>query len=413
MRYKGTDKSLPEIARELKVDAVVEGSVLQAGERVRITAELIDAATDQHLWAESYERDLRDILSLQSEVAKAIAQEIKIKLTPQEQSFLQRSPAVDAGAYEAYLKGRHHWNKRTADAVKKGIGYFEQAIAKDPGYPLAHVGLAESYNILGFYGLLLPKETFPRAKAAALKALEIDETLSEAHAALAYGRFYYDWSWAESEEGFKRAIQLNPSDAIAHQFYGNYLPAMGRFEEAIAEFERAQQLDPLSLILNSALGWGGFHLARQYDRAIEQLERTLELDPNFAVAHHWLGLALEQERRYEEATAEFEKANSLWGGSPRALASLGHVYAMAGKTSEALKTLDELEELSKRRYVGAYHIAVVHIGLGDKDRAFEWLEKAYDERFPALAFLKVEPIFDPLRDDPRFQDLVRRMNFPD
>jgi TolB-like protein/Flp pilus assembly protein TadD len=411
MQYKGTKKPLPQIAKELNVDAVVEGSVLRAGDRVRITAQLIQAAADRHLWAQSYERDLRDVLALQSDVAQAIANEIKIKLTPQEQVRLVRARPLNPEAHEAYLKGRYYWNLRTEEGLKKGLEYFQQAIEKDPGYALAYAGLADSYVVLGSLAMTPPKEAYPRAKAAAFKALEIDEGLAEAHVPLAVARGEYDWDWVGAEKELKRAIELNPSYANAHQWYAEHLSQMGRHNEAIAEIKRAQELDPLSVIINAA-GGALFYCARRNNEAIAQCRRTLELNAGFYPAHLYLGRAYEQEKLYDEAISEYQKAMALDPGSVRVAIALAHGYAAAGRRTEALKVISSLRELSKQRHVSPYGIAQAYTALGDFDQAFAWLEKAYQDRWGQLAWLKVDPGDDPLRSDPRFQDLLRRMNFP-
>jgi serine/threonine-protein kinase len=412
MHYKGTDKRIDEIGRELGVDYILEGSVRRAAGRVRITAQLIQVSDQTHLWAESYERELADIFAIQSDVAQRIARSLEVELLPAQQARLASARPVNPEAYGAYLKGRFHWNKRTEEEVRKGIEYFQQAIEKDPNYALAYAGLADSYNILGDYSYVPPEEAYPRAKVAAAKALETDDTLAEAHTSLAKAAHLYDWNWLAAERGFQRALALNPSYAPAHHWYAEYLAAMGRVDEAIAEKKRARELDPLSLIINSSEGWV-LYFARRYDQAIEQLQKALEMDPNFAVAHLWLGWAYEQKGMYEEAIREFQKAVTLFKGSTYPIASLGHAYAVSGKRGEALKLLNELKELSKRRYVSAYDLALVYAGLGEKDQAFKWLEKAYEERYGWITMLKLEPRFDPLRADPRFQSLLRRMNFPE
>jgi TolB-like protein/Tfp pilus assembly protein PilF len=411
MQYKGVKKPLPQIARELNVDAVIEGSVLRSGDRVRITVQLIQAVTDKHLWAKSYERDLRDVLALQSEVAGAIANEIKIKLTPQEQARLASARPVNPDAHEAYLKGRYYWNLRTEEGLKKSIEYFQQAIEKDPGYALAYAGLADSYVVLAPWNVMAPKEAYPRAKAAAFKALEMDETLAEPHASLGDARYVYDWDWVGAEKEYKRAIELNPGYATAHQWYAEYLSRMGRHNEAIAELRRAQELDPLSLMIN-AIGGSIFFFARRYDEAIAQCRRTLELNAGFYPAHFNLGAAYEQEKLYDEAISEYQKAKALEEGNPMLAAYLAHGYAAAGKRTEALKIVSQLRELSKQRYVSPYRVAQVYAALGDLDQACAWLEKAYDDRSYDLTAAKVDPMIDRLRSDPRFQDLLRRMNFP-
>jgi serine/threonine-protein kinase len=412
MPYKGARKPLPEIARELSVAGVVEGSVLREGDRVRITVQLIEAATDQHLWTESYEREMTSILALQSEVARAIARKIEVAVSPEEEVRLANARSVAPEVHEAYLKGRYHWNQRTEDGMKRALEYFQQAINDDPEYAPAYVGLADSFNMIALYSYAPPIEVYPKAKAAALKALEIDDTIAEAHTSLAWAQTF-EWDWLAAEGEFQRAIELNPSYAFGHQWYaGGYLAAAGRLDEAIAEFKRARELDPLSLIIGAAGGWV-FYLDRQYDQAVEQFQKTLELDPNFWLTNWWLGPVYEQQGLFEEAIAAFRQAVANSGGSPITMASLGHAYAMAGRRDEAMKILGELNRLSKQRYVSSYRVAEIYVGLGDNDLALEWLQKAFEEHARFLVYLKVEPRLDPLRPDPRFQDLVRRMNFPE
>ncbi|MCI0405544.1 MAG: tetratricopeptide repeat protein, partial [candidate division Zixibacteria bacterium] len=311
-------------------------------------------------------------------------------------------------AFQFYLKGRYWWNKRTEESIWKGIRFFEQAIQKDPLYALAYAGLADSYNMLGFYSMLPPKEAFPKARAAALKALEIDENLTEAHPALAYARHYHDWNWTGAEKDYQRAIQLNPNYASAHQFYATFLTCMGRTDESFARMKKAQELDPLSLIISSALGWLHYY-SRRYDEAIEQLKKAQEMDPNFFLAHLWQGFAYQEKSMYKAALEEYEKAKTLSSGSPITIASLGHTYAFSGKREKAEEVLKELFELMQHRYVSAYYFASIYAGLGDKDKAFDWLEKAFEERSQALVFLKVDPHVDPLRADPRFTALLRKV----
>jgi TolB-like protein/tRNA A-37 threonylcarbamoyl transferase component Bud32 len=409
MQYKGVKKPLPQIARELNVDAVIEGSVLRSGDRVRITAQLIQATTDRHLWAQSYERDLRDILALQSDVAGAIANEIKIKLTPQEQARLARGRSVDPEAYRLYLQGRYYFSRRTLPAFDKSIQLFQQVLEKDPGSALAYAGLAESYGILPWYGGGLPKEAFPKAKAAAVKALELDDFLAEAHAALGFVLLYWDWDWSAAEGELKRAIELKPGYVVGHHWYAEYLSAMGRHEEAIAQVRRAQDLDPLSPLM-LAIGGEVCFYARRYDEAIEQCQKALELDSNYALAHANLAWGYLGKGLHGEAIAEFEKAARLYG-SDRTL-GLPLAYAAAGRRGEALKMLDLAREQSKRGEISPWWLAQMYLGLGEKQKALEWLEKAYEEHDPRMAFLKVEPLLDALRSDPRFQNLLRRMNFP-
>jgi tetratricopeptide (TPR) repeat protein len=318
-----------------------------------------------------------------------------------------KSYTADPEAYHDYLKGRYYWNKRSEEGLNKGIEYFQQAIKRDPNYALAYAGLADSYSQLGNYGFVLPKEAFPTAKEFALKALEIDDTLAEAHTSLALIKTYYDWDRSGAERELKRAIELNPSYAIAHQWYGETLGIMGRPEEGIVEEKRALELDPLSLLINRDLG-DEFYFARQYDQAIEQYWKTLELDPSFIQAHLNLGMAYVQKSMYKEAIAEFERELVVSPNSTGALSRLGYAYAVAGRRAEAQKVLDQLSERAKQKYVPGTDMARVYAGLGEKDKAVEWLKKAYEEH--SVANIKMNPVYDPLRSDPRFQDLLRQMN---
>lgn len=402
---------MPEIAERLKVDAVVEGSVLQSRDRVRITAQLIGAVPERHLWANSYDRALSDVLMLTSDVARAIAGEIKVKLTPQEEARLTRAHSVNPAAHQAYLRGRYFWNKGTEEGSNKAIEYFNEAIEQDPGYAMAWGALAESYAQLAEFLVLPPKETFPRAEAAAAKALELDDAVAEAHAALGVVRLEYNYDWPAAERELRRAIELNPSHPTAHQFYSWYLGAVLRIDEGIAESKRALELDPLSMFRNADLGLS-FYMYQQYDRAIEQLQKTLELDPNLDYAHWSLGLAYVQKAMHQDAIAHLEKAVALSGGSPMYVAGLGYAYAVAGRRREASKILEQLNDLSKQKYVSPYFVATVYAGLGEKEKALEGLEKAYQDRGNWLAYVRSQPEFAPLRSDPRFQDLLRRMKFP-
>jgi TolB-like protein/Tfp pilus assembly protein PilF len=411
MAYKNAKKPLPQIARELNVDAVIEGSVLRSGDRVRITAQLVHAPTDRHLWAQSYERDLRDILALQSEVAQAVAREIKIVVSPQEQTRLASARPVNPEAYRLCLLGRFNWNKRTEEGFKSAIDHFQRAIEIDPGYAPAYAGLADSYILLGGNSFLPPKEAIPSGKAAAQKALDIDDSLAEAHTSLAWACTIYDWDWSACEEEFKRAIELNPNYATAHHWYGDYLSDMGRHAEAMAEVQRAQQLDPLSPILSACLAYRYFY-ARQYQEAIRRFRNTVSLFPEFATAHWWLGNTYMANGTHQEAIVAYQKARSLSGASAAEVAALGQAYAKGGIRGYYLWELRRLREESKRRYVGAVASASLYAGLGEKDQALSYLEKAYEERDSDLTLLQIEPAFDPLRSDPRFQDLLRRMNFP-
>jgi TolB-like protein/Flp pilus assembly protein TadD len=408
MQYKGVKKPLPQIARELKVDAVVEGSVQRSGNRARISAQLIEATTDRNLWAESYERELRDVLTLQSDLARAIASEIRIKLTPQEQKLLTRTGAVNPEAHEAYLKGRYHLNRRTEKELKKSTEYFQQAIDRDPNYASGYSGLADAWTLLGLRGSLPLKPTLSRAKAAALKAVELDETLAEAHASVAFIAETYEWDWITAEREFKRALELNPSYAPAHSWYAGYLTYLGRFDEGIAEAKRARDLDPLSLAIINALG-GRLLAAHRFDEASEQIRNALELDPNFAQAHNLLAWFYLLKGKHQEALAEFHKELTASGDDPDLASDLGYAYAVAGKRDEAKKILAKLKLKREREFVAPSAIAMVAGALGEKDEAFKWLETAYEERDPNLTYLKVGYRLDPLRSDPRFTELLRRI----
>jgi len=411
MTYKHARKPLPQIARELNVDAVVEGTVLRSGDRVRITAQLIEASTDKHLWAQSYEGELRDTLALQNQVARAIADQIRISLNPQEQAQLKTAKVVDPQAYESYLKGRFFWNKRTAESLKVALAYFNQATEEDPKYAPAFTGLADTYALLGDwqYAVMTPKEALPKAKAAALKALELDSSLSEAHNSLAFCLDGFDWDFDAGGKEFRRAIELNPSYATAHHWYAWHLSLLGQNDEAVAEMRKAQNLDPLSLIINADLA-ELLVLAHSYDESIQQSRKTLEMDPNFALAHNQLAQAYLQKHMNDEAVAEFQKAVELSGGSPTSIANLARAYVASGKKSAAVKLLDDLKKRSNPIASYSSEIAVIYAALGDRDQAMIWLEKAFEERFNPGVLLR--PGFDPLRSDSRFAALVRRVGLP-
>jgi TolB-like protein/DNA-binding winged helix-turn-helix (wHTH) protein/Tfp pilus assembly protein PilF len=408
MAYKHSRKSLPQIARELNVDAVVEGTVLRSGEQVRITAQLIEAPADKHLWAKSYDGNVRNTLALQKSVATAIAEQIRIQLTPQEQAVLKNVTVVNPEAYEAYLKGRYFWNRRTANGLKKAVEFFDLAIQKDPNYARAYAGLADSYALMGDweYGALAPGEAYPKAKAAATTALKLDNTLGEAHTSLAFVFDVFDWDWDSAEREYRRAIELNPGYATAHHWYAWHLSEMGRSTQAIAEMRKAENLDPLSLIIGADVA-EVLLIAHRNDEAIEQGRKTVEMDPNFAIAHYELGEALLQEHSYNEAIAELRKAVELSGGSMLSKASLAYAYAVSNKRNEAVTILNDLKTQSVR---DSSEIALIYVGLGDKNQAMKWLGKAYEEHFNPSILLR--PAFDPLRSDPRFQDLVRRIGLP-
>ena len=411
MQFKGARKSLREIARKLKVDAIVEGSVLRVGQRVRITAQLIDAASDTHLWAESYEREFQDILTLQSEVARAIASEVHVKVSPDEQARLAKAQRVHQEAYETYLKGRFLLNKRTEEGVQKAIELFERAIEMDASFPLAHAGLADAYIVTAGYEFRSPREALPQAKASLIRALEMDGDLAEARCGLASVIWESERDYRTAESEFRRALAMNPGSEVCHRQYAEFLTQVGRFEESLTEIRRAFEIDPLSLVTNIVKGWL-FYQARQHDRAARQLRDTLELDLNFPIAHEVLGQVCQQQGKHADAVAELEKAVELSKNTPLYLASLAHGYALAGKTERAQEILAELFRQSEKRYVSPFFIAVVYVGLGDRDQAFQWLEQARIEGSYRFLYLRVYPIFDPLRADPRFDELLRRAGFP-
>lgn len=411
MRYKRTQKSIPEIARELNVDAIMEGSIERSGNRVRITAQLIRAAAEQHLWAEAYDRELQDVLRVQEEIARSIARQVQVQLTPQEQALLTKDRSVDPEALELYLKGRYFWNKRTQESTEKAIALFRQAIAKDPSYPSPYSGLADCYILLGIsfdVGSYSPGQAIPPAKDAAEKAIQLDDTLAEGHNSLAYAKLLYDWDWTGAEAEFKRALQLNPGYANAHHWYAHLLLASGRQEEALAESRRALSLDQLSPILRVHLGWHYIY-ARQYDLALDQLRKALELDPDYSLANWYLGWVYEQQGKYPEALEAMRKAQVKLESNSALLADIGHVYAMSGDKAAALAVLEQLSAASKRTYVNPFEVALIDAALGRKDEAIQQLEKAYTDRSDMLIYVSVDPRLDSLRSDPRFIELARRI----
>jgi TolB-like protein/DNA-binding winged helix-turn-helix (wHTH) protein/Tfp pilus assembly protein PilF len=408
MGYKGARKPLPQIAGELNVDAVIEGSTMRAGGRVRITVQLIEAAADQHLWAQSYEGDVRDTLALQSRVARAIADAIRVNVQPKEQAALKSVKAVSPDAYEAYLKGRYFWNKRTADGLKRAKDYFDDAVAKAPDYAPAYSGLADTYALLGDwqYGVMAAKEALPAAKAAAIKALALDNTLGEAHTSLGFVLSGFDWDWVSAEREFRRAIDLNPGYATAHHWYAWHLSLMGRHDEAIAEMREARSRDPLSLIINADLA-EILLIAHRLDESVQQSRKTIDMDPDFALAHNQLAEAYLQKHQGDDAIAEFQKAVRLSDGSPLCTANLARAYSSSGRRADAEQLLTALKHRSNAAYSNAAEIAMINAALGDKAQAMVWLERGYDERFNPGVLLR--PGFDPLRGDPAFRNMVNRL----
>jgi TolB-like protein/DNA-binding winged helix-turn-helix (wHTH) protein/Flp pilus assembly protein TadD len=411
MVYKHVRKPLPQIARELGVDAVVEGTVLRSGDQVRITAQLIEASSDKHLWSQSYQGELRDTLALQNQVASAIADQIRINLNPQEQAALKNVRVVNPEAYESYLKGRYFWNKRTAVGLRAALAYFNQAVDEDPNYAEAYSGLADTYALLGDwqYAVMSFKEALPRAKAAAVKAVELDSSMSEAHTSLGYCLRAFDWDFDSAGKEFQRAIELNPSYANAHHWNAMNLALLGRPKEALVEMRKAENLDPLSLIINSDLA-EFLLLTHSYDESVKQSRKVVEMDPDFAIGHKQLGDAYLLKKMDKEAVAELQKAVQLSGGSPICIADLARAYVASGKMNEAVKLLRDLEKNSNASFTDAPHIAMIYAFMGDNEQAMNWLERAYQERFNPSILLRSG--FDPLRSDPRFQDFLRRVGLP-
>ncbi len=411
MQYKGTKKPLRQIARELNVDAVVEGSVLRSGQRVRITAQLVDAGNDQHLWAQSYDRDFGDMLILQGEISQAIADEIRLKLIPQQGTQLAKNHHVDPQVQEAYLQGRYHLNKGDEEEIRKGIGYFQQAIARDPHDARGYAGLADSYVALSDY-YVPPSEILPQAKEASLKALELNDDLAEAHTSSGVVRFLYDWDWPRAESEFQRAIQLNPGLTDAHLWYGIFLGQMGRSGDAIAEVKNAETLDPLSLTVHVNAGWV-LYLARREDEAIAEWRKTLDLEPQFATSHSSIWAAYVRESGFSGALAENQKGMRT-DGDTLSLAALAGSYVASGNRVEAEKVLARLQMISdsKKYYVCPYEMATAHASLGNADKALGWLQKGIHERSGCIPDMKTDPRLDALRSNPRFQELLRQVGFP-
>jgi len=408
--YKGTKKKAAEIGRELNVDAIVEGTVERVGDHARIRAQLIRAGDDQHVWAESYDREVSDLLRLERDVARDIAQQIGYRIT--EQGDRARTiPQVSAAAHEDYLRGRYYWNKRTEAGLLKGIEYFQKAIDQEPNYALAYAGLADSHIMLANWGFAAPLDAYPKAKTAALKALDLDDELAEAHTSLAYTTLLYDWDWVNAEKRFRKAIAVNPNYASAHHFYSICLMTAGRYKEAVAEIRRAQELDPLSLIVNDVLGWT-YYEGRQYDQAIQQFTKTLEMDPNYVPALLDLGSTYLRTGEYGKAVAQFEKARSIAGENGVVLSGLAQAYALSGNQAGAVKIVRQLETPSTASFVSPWDLSTIYVALGDKTRAIDLLQKAANERVGWVVRLGVDPAFDSLQGEPQFQRLIREVGIP-
>jgi TolB-like protein/DNA-binding winged helix-turn-helix (wHTH) protein/Flp pilus assembly protein TadD len=410
MHFKGSKLPVPEISKALNVDAVVEGSVIREGDRIRVHAQLIHGASDEHFWSAVYDRHLRDVLALQSDVAQAIAEKVRVTVSGREHERLVAARQVSPDAYEAYLKGRYYWNKRTGDSMQKGEQYFQQAIDSDPTYAAAYSGLADCNSGLAWHGFKSPAESLPKAYAAARKAVEIDSQSAEAHASLGLV-LSHRWDWVGAESEFRRALELDPRYANAHHWYGDYLSIKGRHDEALAEASRALELDPLNLMISTWVGLR-YYLAHNYSGAIEQDRNSVELDSNFAAAHLLLGEDYNQAGFQSEALTELTRAASLSGGSPLYTAQIAVAFAAAGRKRDALRVAHELEIMSTKRYVSPYGFAQIYATLDDTENTFKWLQTAYDDRAVWMGYLAVDPIFDRYRSDERFKDLLRRIDLP-
>ncbi len=412
IRYKGSTKPVTDIGRDLNVGTVLEGSVRVAGKKLRITAQLIDVATEEHLWSETYDRELEDVFAIQTDIAKRIAKELKIKILKSETLRLEKKATGIPEAYSLYLRGRHSLNTRTEKGLKEAIRHFESAIRHDPEFALAYTGLADAYSILASYSLefIPPREGFPKAKAAAEKALSLDDQLAEAHASLGLVKFYYDWDWKEAEAEFKKALELNPGYAQAHQYYADFVKSFGRFDEALKEMKEALTLDPLSYSISTGIGHV-LYLSRQYDKAIDHYRKVVESDPAFVPARLWFGRPFMQTGMFKEAIEQVEQAVKLSKESTVSLATLAQAQASAGNKTETKKILDRLLDRSKKQYVPSYWIALVQMSLGNQDEALKWLDRAYHERSSWLVWANVEPRFDTLRSAPRFTSLLARIGF--
>ena len=411
-RYKGSNLDPQTLGHDLNVRAVLTGRVLQRGEMLTIRMDLMNVADGTEIWGEQYNRKFSDVLAVQEDISREVSEKLELRLTGETKVRLAKQPTENIEAYQLYLEGRYHWNKRSEDGFRKAVEYFQQATEKDPRYALAFAGLADSYVLLGEYRLMPSQEAFPKAREAAAKALGLEDTLAEAHASLADVKVDYDWDWPGAEQEFQRAIELNPDYPTAHQWYAEYLSEMGRHAQALAESEQARKLDPHSLIISAGVGKILFE-AERTDEAIAQLKKTMAVEPNFAHAHSYLGKAYLRRQMFSEAVAETERAAALSGRIADYLGGLGHAYARAGRTADAHRVLDELKQRSTQRYVSWRDIAVIDAGLGEKDEAFAALEKAYEMHDSGIVFMKVDPLFDPLRSDPRFPALLRRIGLPE
>jgi serine/threonine protein kinase/Tfp pilus assembly protein PilF len=404
-RFRGSSQDTARIGEQLQVDSLLEGSVRKSGKRLRITVQLVHAKDGFELWSERYDRDIEDVFAVQDEIAVAVTDRLKARIGA---GGLVQRHSTDIESYTLYLKGRYQWNQRSAESLRKSIGFFRQATARDPSYALAYVGMADSYGVLGYQEAASPTEVMPLAKAAARKALELDSSLAEAHASLAYANMHYDWNWTAAEAGYRRALELNPEYPTCYHWYALHLTALGRFEKGIAMMKKAVELDPLSLIINAVLAYV-YYFARRADDAVEQASRALELDSRFSVAHFVLGLAYGQKGMLQNAVSEFELAIANWQGGAMGLGSLGHALAVLGQREKAMAIVEEMETAANQRYVSPFYLGMIHVGLGDHDRAFSCLEDALQQRSSCMMNLRVDPQLDPLRSDPRFERLLREV----
>ncbi len=410
-RYEGKDIDPQKAGNDLHVRAVVSGRLLQRGSTLIIRAELMDVATGAQLWGGQYNRKAEDVFALQDDLSREISEKLRLQLTGDEKQRLTKRYTEDAEAYRLYLKGRYHWNKRSPEGLQKAVEYFRQALEKDPAYSLAYAGLADTYAYLSFFNVVAPREAMPKAKNAAVKGLEIDKDLAEAHVSLGYVSFTYDGDWPAAGKHFEQALALNPAYSRAHTFYPFYLSSLGRSEEALEVARRALDFDPASPAVSHSLAVQ-LYFARQFDQAIDQAHNTLEMDANFAISYAVLGEVYLSKGMYREGLLALEKYSALSRSSATSLALLGYSHARLGERSQALRMIEELKAASKESFVPALFVALVYAGLEDKGQAFTWLEKAYEERFNRLAYLKVDALWDPLRSDPRFADLLRRVGIP-
>lgn len=407
-KYGGLEQDPLAAGRELQVDAVLDGTILSTSGRVRITVRLLAVSGGASLWSGQFDQPTADVLAAQDAIADGVIGALALRLSGDERVLLAKRPTVHPDAYQLYLKGRYHWNQRSEAGLRKATEYFAQAIAVDPGYARAYSGLADTYTALGYLSYLSPSDAFPKAKQAALRALELDGTLPEPHASMGYVRLYYDWDWVAADQELRRSIALNPNYPTAHHWHAVYLTAMGQFERARAAIARAQELDPTSLSINTDLGFLLYY-SRQYDAAIKQLSTVLDMNREFPLAHLWLGRAYQEQAMYNEAIAAFRRTETVLRGWPVAVAAIGHVQGISGRRVEARQTLDELKRLARERYVTPYGVALIHAGLGERQQALAWLERALDDRAHWLVWLKLDPRFDPLRADPGFAELLRRI----